>query len=74
MNPGRKELLLKHGYEFRQSRVICGYHWQSDVDAWRIAAAARVSNLHDNQEFQKQLAKANAESTRLVQQWLLKTN
>ncbi len=28
------------------SRVICGYHWQSDVDAARIVGSAVVATLH----------------------------
>ena len=74
INQGRKEIILRRGYEYGQSCVICGYNWQSDVDAGRIAAAAGVANLHANQEFQKQLAKAKAEFTRLAQQGLVKTN
>ncbi len=66
INPGRKEIILKRGYEFGQSRVICGYHWQSDVDAGRLAGAAGVANLHANAAFQQQLHKAKEEFSRLV--------
>jgi hypothetical protein len=31
---------LKRGYELGESRVICGYHWQSDVDAASGSSAA----------------------------------
>lgn len=30
-----QDALLKYGYEWGQSRVIAGFHWQSDVDAMR---------------------------------------
>lgn len=33
INPARQNEILKRGYEMGQSRVICGYHWQSDVNA-----------------------------------------
>ena len=33
INPARQSEIIKRGYEMGQSRVICGYHWQSDVDA-----------------------------------------
>ena len=38
INPQRQNEILKRGYELGESRVICGYHWQSDVDAARIVA------------------------------------
>ncbi|MBO4368698.1 MAG: phosphatase PAP2 family protein [Desulfovibrio sp.] len=65
INPERKEILLKRGYEYGQSRVICGYHWQSDVDAGRLAGAAGVANLHANPEFLRQLQKAKDEFAHL---------
>ncbi|MBQ9406987.1 MAG: phosphatase PAP2 family protein [Desulfovibrio sp.] len=73
INPGRKEILLHRGYEIGQSRVICGYHWQSDVDAARLAAAAGVANLHANAAFLEQLRKAKEEFALLVRQGKIKT-
>ncbi|MBQ7608723.1 MAG: phosphatase PAP2 family protein [Desulfovibrionaceae bacterium] len=61
INPGRREEILKRGYEMGQSRVICGYHWQSDVDAARVSSAGAVAVLHANPEFQKQMEKAKME-------------
>ena len=49
-----------------QSRVICGYHWQSDVDAARIVASGVVARLHANAEFQKYLTAAKKEFAKLV--------
>ncbi|MDE6683779.1 MAG: phosphatase PAP2 family protein, partial [Duncaniella sp.] len=39
INPERQNEILKRGYEMGESRVICGYHFQSDVDAGRITGA-----------------------------------
>ncbi len=61
INPAHKEAIFKRGYEIGQSRVICGYHWQSDVDAGRVAASAAIANLHSNEEFLKRIAKAKEE-------------
>ena len=61
LNPGQQEALLQWGYEFGQSRVIAGYHYQSDVDAARLAASAVVARLHANEAFQRQLNKAKRE-------------
>ncbi|MBO4300519.1 MAG: phosphatase PAP2 family protein [Desulfovibrio sp.] len=73
INPGRKEVLLKRGYEYGQSRVICGYHWQSDVDAGRLAGAAGVANLHANDDFSRQLHKAKEEFARLAEAGKVRT-
>lgn len=51
-----------------QSRVICGYHFQSDVDAARIVASAVVARLHANDAFVKQLNKAKDEFSKLQKQ------
>lgn len=59
--PERAELILKAGYEYGQSRVIAGYHYQSDVDAARLAASACVARLHADEAFQQQLSKVKKE-------------
>ena len=55
------EALLARGYEFGQSRVIAGYHWQSDVDAGRTAGSVLYQLIRNHERFIGQLAKARAE-------------
>ena len=55
------EKLLARGYEFGQSRVIAGYHWQSDVDAGRMAGSVLYQLIRSHERFIGQLAKARAE-------------
>lgn len=59
--PEEANAIIKRGYEFGQSRVICGYHWQSDVNAGRLVGAAVVAQLHANPDFVAQLAEAKRE-------------
>ncbi|WP_413738558.1 acid phosphatase [Sodalis sp. RH21] len=59
--PERKAEILKRGYELGQFRVICGVHWQSDVDAGRIAGSIAVSALHSDPVFMQNLDKAKTE-------------
>lgn len=66
INVDRQNEILKRGYEMGQSRVICGYHFQSDVDAARLVASAVVARLHANENFMKQLEKAKKEFAALV--------
>ena len=61
INPARQNEILKRGYELGQSRVICGYHWQSDVDAARLVGSGVVATLHTSDKFTRQLQKAKAE-------------
>lgn len=65
INPDRQGQILQRGYEMGQSRVICGYHWQSDVTAARVVASAIVARLHAEPAFVSQLQKAKDEFTRL---------
>lgn len=61
VNPKRADDLFKRGLSFGQSRVICNAHWQSDVDAGRIMAAATVARLHSNPEFLADIQAARKE-------------
>ena len=66
INPARQQEILRRGLEIGESRVICGYHWQSDIDAARIMAAAVVARLHSNAQFIQQMIKAKEEFKRLA--------
>ena len=66
INVAKQDAILQRGYDYGTSRVICGYHWQSDVDNARIVAAALVARLHADEGFVEQLAKAKAEFKTLV--------
>lgn len=61
INPDRIDEIMDRGYQMGESRVICGYHFQSDVDAGRIVSAAAVARLHADDGFNAQLAKAKKE-------------
>jgi acid phosphatase (class A) len=61
INPEAANRLFKVGYEYGQSRVIAGFHWQSDVDAGRAVASAGYAVLHTNDEFRKQMTLAQKE-------------
>ena len=61
ITPEAQATILKRGYEIGQSRVVCGFHWQSDVEAGRMLGAAVVAQLHSDPGFTRQLEKAKAE-------------
>ena len=66
INVANQNAILQRGYDYGTSRVIVGYHWQSDVDNARIVASAVVARLHADEGFVEQLAKAKAEFATLL--------
>ncbi|MBR6283844.1 MAG: phosphatase PAP2 family protein [Muribaculaceae bacterium] len=66
VNPAAQDAILQRGYEYGQSRVIVGAHWQSDVDAARVVASACYARLHTDSTFLADMAAARAEYARLA--------
>ncbi len=65
INPAAADTLLARGLMYGDSRLIVGAHWQSDVDAGRLAASAAYAKLHTSAAFMRQMAKAQEEFLRL---------
>ena len=61
LNPARDNAILQRGRDYGQSRLICDAHWQSDIDAGRVVAAAAVARLHADPTFRADLEAARAE-------------
>ena len=68
INPQRETEILRRGIDFGESRVVCGAHWQSDVEAGRIMGAAVVAALHSNIGFTENLNEAKKEFSALNKQ------
>ncbi|MCR4766173.1 MAG: phosphatase PAP2 family protein [Bacteroidaceae bacterium] len=66
INPDAADELSDRGYEYGQSRVIAGYHWQSDVNAGRVLTSAAFARLHTNKEYLDDMAAARKEFESLV--------
>lgn len=54
--PDKADALLKLGQESGDSRVVCGVHYPSDVEAGRVLAAGMVARLHAEPAFNADLA------------------
>lgn len=65
IDPEHTESIMQIAYEMGQSRVIAGYHYQSDVDAGRVAASILFARLCSNREYLALLEKAKEEYYRL---------
>jgi acid phosphatase (class A) len=46
---------------YQESRLVCGMHFPSDIEAGHEVAIAVVSHLDASREFQSDLAKARKE-------------
>lgn len=64
--PQAAEALFKRAWEYGESRVIAGAHWQSDIDASRLAASIGCARLQASPEFRAQMEKAKEEYRRLT--------
>jgi len=65
INPSAQDALLKYAYEWGQSRVIAGFHWQSDVDASKVLVSAAFASLHNDETFLADMKKARTEFKKL---------
>lgn len=64
--PQFADALLARGVAFGDSRVVCGFHYPSDVIAGRLAAAALLDRLHGEPAFLHDLAAARKEIAALL--------
>ena len=63
--PDSTEVLMNRAREYGLSRVICGRHYKSDIDASLMLATAVFAKLANNEAFQEQLKKARKEYAKL---------
>ena len=61
IDPAHTEDIMKVAYELGQSRVIVGFHYQSDVDMGRVVSSITFARLQSEPEFQKMMEKARKE-------------
>jgi len=59
--PDRADAIFARGLAFGESRVVCGVHWRSDIEAGRVVGASTVSRLHTDPVFAAQLDLARKE-------------
>ena len=64
--PDKAAALTRRGVEFGESRRVCNVHWESDIEAGRVFAAATFARLQSDATFRDDLAKAQAEAKALT--------
>lgn len=61
IDPGNAAAIVNRGRAYGESRVVCGVHYLSDVEAGRLTATALVAALHGDSEFEADVDAARAE-------------
>jgi acid phosphatase (class A) len=61
MLPEQQLRILARAQEYAQDRVICGVHYESDVEAGKRAGAIEASAMFPNPAFKREFAEAKAE-------------
>lgn len=61
IDPDHTAEIMKIAYEIGQSRVIVGFHYQSDIEAGRVAGSITFARLCAQEEFQSMLKAAAKE-------------
>lgn len=64
LQPQSADAVLQMGREVGESRVICGVHFQSDIEAGRTLSSAMVARLHAEPAFMADMAQARRELAR----------
>jgi acid phosphatase (class A) len=61
IDPEHADAIVRRGRAFGESRVVCGVHYLSDIEAGRLTASALVAELHGTPQFETDVASARAE-------------
>jgi len=64
--PAFADALFARGEAFGDSRVVCGFHYPSDVAAGRLVASALLARLHADPKFLSDLGQAKKEIAALM--------
>ncbi len=59
--PDRETEIMMRGRAYGESRVVCGVHYPSDLEAGRTGASALIATLHGDAVFRADLDRARAE-------------
>ena len=65
MLPELQDTIMYRAYQYSESRVIVGAHYQSDVEAGRLAASAAFARMHTSPYYSADLKAARAEFDKL---------
>ncbi|HET8699599.1 MAG TPA: phosphatase PAP2 family protein [Gammaproteobacteria bacterium] len=65
IDPDNADAIMARGRAYGESRVVCGVHYESDIEYGRVTAATLVAALHGTAEFQVDVVAARTELAEL---------
>jgi acid phosphatase (class A) len=66
MVPEQRDAILARADDYAHSRVVCGVHYRSDVDASKTVAYAMIGLMANHPQFRAELEAARAETRRAL--------
>jgi acid phosphatase (class A) len=66
MVPEKRDAILTRADDYAYSRVICGVHYPTDVEASKSVAYAMIGIIMNNSQFKEELQAARAETRRTL--------
>lgn len=64
--PSKQIEIINAGQKFGYYRVVCGFHWQSDIEAGALIAGYVNAKLHTNSDFLYAMEMAKKETNKLT--------
>jgi acid phosphatase (class A) len=66
MVPENRDAILTRADDYAHSRVVCGVHYPTDVEASKSVAYAMIGIIMNNSQFKEELQAARAETRRTL--------
>ena len=64
--PSKQIEIINAGQKFGYFRVVCGFHWQSDIEAGALISSYVNARLHTNPDFIHAMEMAKKEVDKLT--------
>jgi acid phosphatase (class A) len=64
--PEKRDAILARADDYAHSRVVCGVHYRSDVEASKYVAYAMMGIMMNNLQFKRELAAAKSETRNIL--------
>lgn len=61
VDPADGTKLIERGRQYSESRLVCNYHWYSDIQSGREVASAAFNRLQNNEEYLSDIKEAQTE-------------
>jgi acid phosphatase (class A) len=64
--PEKRDAILARADDYAHSRVVCGVHYRTDVEASKSVAYAMIGVMMNNAQFKEELKAARSETRRAL--------